>query len=132
MDIKFEKGIPGFEHLREFSILDVEDNEQFKIIQSIEEENISFVVANPFEIYKEYMIDLNDEIIKELDIQNSEDVLVLSIITLGKTLEKSTLNLKAPLIINIKNNLAKQLILQSEKYETKHPLIRSEKNVSNY
>ena len=132
MDIKFEKGIPGFEHLRDFSILDVENNKQFKIIQSTEEENISFVVVNPFEIYKEYVIDLNDEIIKELDIKNSEDVLVLSIMTLGKTLEKSTLNLKAPLIINIKNNLAKQLILQSEKYETKHPLIRREKNVSNY
>lgn len=132
MDIQFKKGIPGFENLKNFKILDLEDNKQFKILQSIEEENISFVVTSPFEIYKEYVIDLNDEIIKELEIKNSEDVLVLSIITLGETLEKSTLNLKAPLIINIKNNLGRQLILQSEKYETKHPLMRSEKYVSNY
>lgn len=132
MDIQFKKGIPGFENFKNFKILDLEDNKQFKILQSMEEKNISFVVTSPFEIYKEYVIDLNDEIIKELDIQNSEDVLVLSIITLGETLEKSTLNLKAPLIINIKNNLGRQLILQSEKYETKHPLIRSEKYVSNY
>ena len=132
MDIQFKKGIPGFENLKNFKILDLEDNKQFKILQSIEEENISFVVTSPFEIYKEYVIDLNDEIIIELEIKNSEDVLVLSIITLGETLEKSTLNLKAPLIINIKNNLGRQLILQSEKYETKHPLIRSEKYVSNY
>lgn len=132
MDIRFKKGIPGFENLKNFKILDLEDNKQFKILQSMEEENISFVVTSPFEIYKEYVIDLNDEIIKELEIKNSEDVLVLSIITLGETLEKSTLNLKAPLIINIKNNMGRQLILQSEKYETKHPLIRSEKYVSNY
>ena len=132
MDIRFKKGIPGFENLRNFKILDLEDNKQFKIFQSREEENISFVVTSPFEIYKEYVIDLNDETIKELEIENSEDVLVLSMITLGETLEKSTLNLKAPLIINIKNKLGRQLILQSEKYETKHPLIRSEKNVSNY
>ena len=132
MDIRFKKGIPGLEGLKNFKILDLEDNEQFKILQSMEEENVSFVVANPFEIYKEYVIDLNDEIIKELEIKNSEDVLVLSIITLGETLEKSTLNLKAPLIMNIKNNLGRQLILQSEKYETKHPLMRSEKYVSNY
>lgn len=132
MDIQFKKGIPGFENLKNFKILDLEDNKQFKILQSIEEENISFVVTSPFEIYKEYVIDLNDEIIRELEIKNSEDVLVLSIITIGETLEKSTLNLKAPLIINIKNNLGRQLILQSEKYETKHPLMRSEKYVSNY
>lgn len=132
MDIQFKKGIPGFENLKNFKILDLEDNKQFKILQSIEEKNISFVVTSPFEIYKEYVIDLNDEIIRELEIKNSEDVLVLSIITLGETLEKSTLNLKAPLIINIKNNLGRQLILQSEKYETKHPLMRSEKYVSNY
>lgn len=132
MDIQFKKGIPGFENLNNFKILDLEDNKQFKILQSMEEKNISFVVTSPFEIYKEYVIDLNDEIIRELEIKNSEDVLVLSIITLGETLEKSTLNLKAPLIINIKNNLGRQLILQSEKYETKHPLMRSEKYVSNY
>lgn len=132
MDIQFKKGIPGFENLKNFKILDLEDNKQFKILQSMEEKNISFVVTSPFEIYKEYVIDLNDEIIRELEIKNSEDVLVLSIITLGETLEKSTLNLKAPLIINIKNNLGRQLILQSEKYETKHPLMRSEKYVSNY
>ena len=118
--------------MKNFKILDLEDNKQFKILQSMEEKNISFVVTSPFEIYKEYVIDLNDEIIKELEIKNSEDVLVLSIITIGETLEKSTLNLKAPLIINIKNNLGRQLILQSEKYETKHPLMRSEKYVSNY
>lgn len=132
MDIQFKKGIPGFENLNNFKILDLEDNKQFKILQSMEEKNISFVVTSPFEIYKEYVIDLNDEIIRELEIKNSEDVLVLSIITIGETLEKSTLNLKAPLIINIKNNLGRQLILQSEKYETKHPLMRSEKYVSNY
>ena len=132
MDIQFKKGIPGFENLKNFKILDLEDNKQFKILQSMEEKNISFVVTSPFEIYKEYVIDLNDEIIRELEIKNSEDVLVLSIITIGETLEKSTLNLKAPLIINIKNNLGRQLILQSEKYETKHPLMRSEKYVSNY
>lgn len=131
MNIRFKRGIPGFENLRNFKILDLKDNKQFKILQSMEEDSISFVVANPFEIYKEYVIDLNDETISELEIKNPEDVLVLGIVTIGKTLEKSTLNLKAPLIINIKNNFGRQLILQSEKYKTKHPLIRGEKNAGN-
>ncbi len=70
------------------------------------------------------MNNTKDEIIKELEIKSSEEVLVLSIITLGKDLKSSTMNLQAPLIINIKNNLAKQFIMQNSEYKTKHPLIR--------
>jgi flagellar assembly factor FliW len=131
MEIIFKKGIPGFENLKQFNIKDVENNEKFKIMESKEDE-ISFVIVNPFDVYSEYEIDLNDETIKELEIKNPNDVLVLSILTLGKTLQQSTMNLKAPIVINIKNNLGKQLILQSDIYETKHPLIRREQNVSNY
>lgn len=123
MKVRFNKGIPGFDTLKEFEIKDLEGNDRFKILQS-EESEISFVTVNPFDIYSEYEINLNDETVKELAIENAQDVLILSIITLGKTLETSTMNLKAPIVINIKNGLGKQFILQSESYETKHPLIR--------
>lgn len=123
MDVIFKKGIPGFDSLREFTIKDLEGNEKFKILESRESE-ISFVTTNPFEIYSDYEVDLNDETIKELEIKRPEDVVILSIITLGRTLESSTMNLKAPLVINIKNNLGKQYIMQNSKYETKHSLIR--------
>ena len=123
MDVIFKKGIPGFDSLREFIIKDLEGNEKFKILESRESE-ISFVTTNPFEIYSDYEVDLNDETIKELEIKRPEDVVILTIITLGRTLESSTMNLKAPLVINIKNNLGKQYIMQNSKYETKHSLIR--------
>lgn len=123
MDVIFKKGIPGFDSFREFTIKDLEGNEKFKILESRESE-ISFVTTNPFEIYSDYEVDLNDETIKELEVKRPEDVVILSIITLGRTLESSTMNLKAPLVINIKNNLGKQYIMQNSKYETKHSLIR--------
>lgn len=123
MRVTFNKGIPGFENLKNFIIKDLELNNKFKILEA-EESKISFVAVSPFDIYNEYEIDLNDQIIEELKIEKPQDVLVLSIITLGKTLETSTMNLKAPLVINIVNNLGKQYILQNESYETKHPLIR--------
>lgn len=123
MDVIFKKGIPGFDSFREFTIKDLEGNEKFKILESRESE-ISFVTTNPFEIYSDYEVDLNDETIKELEVKRPEDVVILTIITLGRTLESSTMNLKAPLVINIKNNLGKQYIMQNSKYETKHSLIR--------
>ncbi|HSQ88011.1 flagellar assembly protein FliW, partial [Romboutsia sp.] len=104
MEIIFEKGIPGFEEYRTFVINEVKENNKFKMITSTEDINIGFIAISPFEVKKDYEIDLNDEIINELKVESPKDVLVLSLITLGKTLSKSTVNLKAPIIINIKNN----------------------------
>lgn len=131
MEITFKNGIPGFENITQFLIKDLEHNPKFKVLESMEED-ISFVTVSPFEVYDDYEIELDNKTIIELDIKGHQDVFILSIITLGKTLETSTMNLKAPIVINIKNNLGKQIILQDDKYETKNPLIRSEVNVSCY
>ena len=122
MEILFEKGIPGFENYRYFNVNIVEGIKRFYHIVSKEDSNIGFISISPFDIKKDYEIDLDDEFIKELDIKDEKDVLVICLITLGKSLKDSTANLKAPIIINIKNNIGKQLILQDDKYKIKEPL----------
>ena len=122
MEILFEKGIPGFEDYKYFNVNIIKDNEKFYSIVSKEDDNIGFISISPFEIKTDYEIDLDDEFIKELDIKDEKDVLVICLITLGKSLKDSTANLKAPIIINIKNNRGKQLILQDDKYKIKEPL----------
>jgi len=122
MEILFEKGIPGFEDYKYFNVNVIKDNEKFYSIVSKEDGNIGFISISPFDIKKDYEIDLDDEFVKELDIKSEKDVLVLCLITLGKTLKDSTANLKAPIIINIKNNRGKQLILQDDKYKIKESL----------
>ena len=122
MEILFEKGIPGFEDYKYFNVNVIKDNEKFYSIVSKEDDNIGFISISPFDIKKDYEIDLDDEFVKELDIKSEKDVLVLCLITLGKTLKDSTANLKAPIIINIKNNRGKQLILQDDKYKIKESL----------
>jgi len=122
MEILFEKGIPGFENYRYFNVNIVEGIKRFYHIVSKEDSNIGFISISPFDIKKDYEIDLDDEFIKELDIKDEKDVLVICLITLGKSLKDSTANLKAPIIINIKNNRGKQLILQDDKYKIKELL----------
>lgn len=122
MEILFEKGIPGFEDHKYFNVNSIKDNKKFYSIVSKEDDNIGFISISPFEVKKDYEIDLDDEFVNELDIKSEKDVLVLCLITLGKTLKDSTANLKAPIIINIKNNRGRQLILQDDKYKIKESL----------
>lgn len=122
--LTFKKGLPGFEHLKQFILFSLEHNDIFNILQSIEDETIGLVVTSPFVIIKDYEFKLEDNVIERLDIKESADVLVMNTVTLSSRVENITVNLKAPIIINIKEKLGEQIILDKEQYKIKHPLVR--------
>ncbi|MCT8976139.1 flagellar assembly protein FliW [Clostridium sp. CX1] len=120
--ITFKKGLPGFEQLKKFILFTVEDNEVFSILQSTEDMNIGLIVISPFNLIKDYELKLDEEKTSELKIERAEEVLVLNTVTLNSKVENITVNLKAPIIINIKSNLGEQIILDNPNYVIKHPL----------
>ncbi|HCL4548656.1 flagellar assembly protein FliW [Clostridium botulinum] len=124
--IYFEKGIPGFEELKKFIIFPVEDNDVFSVFHSIEKEDMSIIVTSPFNIEKDYEIQLEEEQRKKLKLQNEKDALVLNTVTLNSDIDKITVNLRAPIIINIKEKIGEQIIINSDKYKVKHPLFKEE------
>lgn len=125
--LTFKKGIPSFEHLTKFIVFTVEENEMFRVLHSIEDENVGFIVTSPFDVLKDYEINLKDDLIKRLNIGKSEDVIVFTTVTLNSKVEEITTNLCAPIVINVKNKLGEQIILNNEKYLIKHPLFKEEK-----
>lgn len=122
--IHFKKGMPGFQNLKKFILFPVEENNLFSILHSIEDNNIGFIVVSPFNVEKDYEIELNDAVLKELNIKEEKDVLVFNTVTLSEDIKKITSNLKAPIVINIEERLGEQIILNDEKYEIKHPLFK--------
>lgn len=124
--LTFKKGLPGFEHLKKFIIFSAEENEVFSVLHSIEDENIGFVVISPFNVKKDYEFNVNDDSISELDIKSIEDVMVINTVTLNSNLKKITINLRAPIIINIKSKLGEQIILENDDYLIKQPLFKEE------
>jgi flagellar assembly factor FliW len=120
--IQFPDGIPGFPENKEYFILNMGTSSPFSILQSIDSEELGFVIADPFAFYKDYEFELSDYLTEKLHIKEENDVLTYSIVTLGESLGKSTINLQSPIIINSKKRLGKQLIMNTDKYHTKHPL----------
>jgi flagellar assembly factor FliW len=122
--ITFKKGIPGFEDLKKFIIFTAEENKLFYILQSIEDMSVGIVLVSPFNVAKEYEFKLDDSKLKELNIKSEEDVLVLNTVTLNSKLEDITVNLKAPMVINIKEKVGEQIILDNIDYPIKYPLFK--------
>lgn len=125
--INFHKGLPGFEDLKRFILFPVEDNEMFSVLHSVENVEVGFVVVSPFNVLKDYEIELDDEIIKKMKIEKPEDVLVVNTVTLSSKVEDITANLRAPIIINIKEKIGAQLILSNESYLVKYPLFKGDR-----
>lgn len=124
MEITFEKGLLGLESLKKYRIEDIEDNEDFKVITSVEDPDISLVIISPFKVKEDYEIDISDETVENLHIEDSKDVLLYTTVTVNSDVKKITTNLRAPLVINKKNNLAEQVVLSKDAYEIKYPLIK--------
>lgn len=114
--IHFETGIPGFEAEKQFVLLDIPENDLFQILQSVKTPELAFFVANPYHLFKNYTIKLEEHIIEQLEIKSEKDVVVLSILTIKEPFTSSTVNLKAPIVINITNKRAKQFIMNDDKY----------------
>lgn len=122
--LTYEKGIPGFPLEKQFVLLPLSDDDIFYVMQSISTPGLAFVVTNPFNFFSKYDFDLEEPVVSELVLESENDVLVYSILTVQEPFEKTTANLQAPIIINLKNRRAKQVILHNELYNTKHPIIK--------
>lgn len=121
--ILFPQGLYGFEEYTNFILQDSEC-EPFMWLQSEQESSLAFLVVDPFLFFPDYEIDVDDKSLKELGITKPEDVYVLSIITISKTRPLGiTANLQGPVVINKKNNKARQVVLLDSKWRTKHDLL---------
>ncbi|TRM10232.1 flagellar assembly protein FliW [Lentibacillus cibarius] len=117
--IHFSTGLPGFPDEREFVLINLSDTSIYQVLQSINNKVTAFIVVNPYDIYQDYVVDLDDSLVEALQITDEDNVVVMSVVTLKSPFEYSTLNLKAPLIINYKNRQGKQYIIDTDDYSIK-------------
>ncbi|WP_448379083.1 flagellar assembly protein FliW [Fervidobacterium sp.] len=127
--IIFPNGIPGFEELRKFAILKIPETQPIQWLVSLEDESTSFPVIDPWLVLETYEVDLSKQELDILQVEDPSDLVVWSIVTIpiGKP-ELATVNLKAPVVVNVKKGIGIQVIL--EKYELKHPIVSPKESES--
>ena len=129
--IYFKDGILGFEDIHNFFLLDTEEGSPFYWFQALEEPEIAFIIIDPRFIEPEYKLDIDKKELDDMEVDNEEDLLIFSIVTIYEKPEDITVNLLGPIVINKKNLMAKQVINQNDTYLIKHPLIKKGGNNAN-
>ncbi|MFU0782862.1 MAG: flagellar assembly protein FliW [Thermoanaerobacterium thermosaccharolyticum] len=130
--LHFDDGIPGFEGLKSFILLIVDEYTPFKWLQSLDDTNIAFVIIDPKVVVKDYKVEIDEETIRLLEIKDINHVLVYAIVVIPDEIEKMTANLKAPIIVNAENNKGMQILLDNDDYMIKHPILKELKNADTH
>ncbi|WP_003544001.1 flagellar assembly protein FliW [Desulfotomaculum nigrificans] len=118
----FEQGLPGFTHLRYFIISSPFEDNPFYYLQSVEEAEICFLIVNPFALTQSYEFDLPDSVSESLEIKSPSDIVVFNIVNVRGDLASATVNLQAPLVINIVNHKGMQVVLNDPGLNLREPL----------
>jgi len=124
--IVFPDGVPGFERHKQFALFEDPNSEPFQWFLSIENQELGFVVINPLCIWPEYDPKIGKEDLKSLEIKDTNEILIYSIVTLSDDPEHVTANLSGPILINTSNRKARQLALLDDRYTTKHKILDAE------
>lgn len=120
--ITFPQGIVGFPDLKEFLLIrdsEVENGGGIQWLQSIGEPAFAIPVMDPFIVKPDYNPTIEDEYLKPLGEFGEDDMLVLTTVTVPHEIENMSINLMAPLIINIATKKATQIIVENADYEVK-------------
>lgn len=126
--INFTEGILGFDEQKRFIIIDNPEEEiPFKWLQSVDDTNLAFIIINPFLFKNDYEFDIPELAIQKLKIKEEKDIMVYSIVVIPEDITKMTANLLGPVIINIKEMLGKQIVLDDSRYTTKHFILEEAK-----
>lgn len=125
----FPYGLIGLEHCRRWVLLSEAENDAVGWLQSEDQPETALAVISPRRFLPDYQIRVNRGQLAPLELSGIDQAFVLNI--LAKNEGRLTVNLKAPLIINLNRRLGRQVITtdeQSVQFELSAPLLKLRKS----
>ncbi len=120
LSLHFPSGMVGFPDSSEFGLANLPDSiAQFKLLQSINEQNLSFIVLPCDPASAPIDAEDLDDTAKALNIAR-ENLVLLYVITIRTATPTGgiimTINQRAPVFVDISRRAARQIVLSNNKY----------------
>jgi flagellar assembly factor FliW len=126
--LNFPVGLYGFEKEHNFTCLPFAPNVESPMewLQSLKTPRLAFVITDPFLYVPDYSVKLTEREKAEIRFEPGNTLVTRVIVTIPENFLEMTANLVAPLVINLTSGLAKQFVLTSVEYDTRHFLLPQE------
>ena len=114
--IRFTEPILGFDGYKQYILIENKSVFPTFWLQSVDNLDLAFPVVSPFFVDENYSIRLNACDFEDIKLKKFNDVIILTLLVVPQDISSIRTNLRAPIIYNSIEKLAKQVVLQEEKY----------------
>lgn len=121
---EFPWGIPGFPALHRWVALHVDEEPSFVWLQSLDDTKVAIPTANPWSIFESYDPRLPSHAVSALEIENPSDFTLLCVLVVGKDAQEFTMNLMAPIVLNVKSRRCRQVLLEGQGHSVRAEIPR--------
>ena len=131
-EIEFPAGLVGFEEWKSFVVVSHQIGGPLQLLQSLDNERVSFLTTDPAEIVVDYAVALTEEDARELKYDAGATVLhppwpkgigVYCVLSVQEEPFGVMANLLGPLVINYHANIGRQIILSESGYPVRYAIV---------
>ena len=120
--IELVHAMPGFPGVTRFALVQVDQDGVLCQLRSLDDPSLRFLVMPPAPFFPDYAPVVSDDVVADLGIISADDVIVLLVLNAGTSLESTTANLLAPILINTATLRAAQIVLEDADLPIAAPL----------
>lgn len=123
--IRMPDGMLGFPEKR-FILLTPPNLGPFCWFQAVDNPELAFVVVDATQCVPDGTFALTQEESRLLELAERSEVLFLLVVTMASKPSDITVNLRGPIALNPEKLVARQIVLEGERFSTRHPFFRQE------
>jgi flagellar assembly factor FliW len=121
--IRFDRGLPGFPDCTRFVILDHDRETPLRWLQSVERPEVAFLIVEPQQLIAGYQLEVPSGVLPFLGWKDGDDEKDLCVfVILNVENGDLTANLRAPVMVHVRERRALQLILEDSEVPLRHPI----------
>ena len=123
--ITLTQPILGFQDYRQFIFIDG-PSDMLKWLHSVDSDELAFILMDPLGIMPDYEVELRQQELTELAVTSIDELDVYTLVVVPADGSNVRTNLKAPILVNAKQRLGKQVILECSDYPIQHFLAQAQ------
>lgn len=123
--IEFPWGMPGFSGCRRWLFLTLDAQPNYVWLQSLDDVSVALPAASPRSVFESYNPNLPPAAFVALEIDSASDFTTVCTVVVGHDAREMTMNLAAPILINLRLRKALQITLGGGHYSSHEVIPRT-------
>ena len=120
----FPWGLPGFAHLRRFLALKAAPDDRFMWLQNLDDLSVALPIADPWLVFEDYAPQLPQYARAALALDETQEFAIQCVVVAAKDADEFTMNLLAPIVINLETRIGRQVPLENSNYSVRAAIPR--------